>query len=207
MGTTSGKDHGSSKAIALGSELQSLVFDTAVTLAGAQANSVVASQLVLIAPIKIYRVVALITGAPAGTCSINVVMGTAAESGFTPMPDSDIIGANPTHPPPYAANGEQLFKVDRAITMTAAYATTVLTPGGPNVANPAPGYTATSQPGRVYDCIWGPAGSVLTLRCTANSSAAGTLRVRLGVKYVDTIPQQPGNIANHGSFNPATDIP
>lgn len=169
----------------------------AVTLGNNMLNSSVNGIFVLGTPIKIYRVIAYMSGSPAGTCSINLVVGVAAESGVTPTPDTDYAG-QPTpgsYPPAFGTAGQQLFPTDQAVTMT-TNVSTVLTPTS---TAPSP----AGAPGFGWDAIFGPGGSILTLRIATNASGAGTLYVAVLYKEYDPTYNKPVLTG----FNPAVDIP
>lgn len=182
-----------------------------LTLAASQANSVVQGILVLPTAVKIYRVVSAFDGSTvAGTCSVNVVAGSAAEianSGATqytamPIPDTQValqpVAPNTVaYPPAYASAGQRLFLNDQALTMT-AYTATVLTPNDSAVS----GAYAPTTPGNTWDAIWGPGGQILTLRTVTNGSASGKISVKLLVKFYDPNYSKPVLTP----FNPATDI-
>jgi len=179
-----------------------------ITLAATQVSGTIQARRAIATCYKIYRVIAALSGSVAGTASINIAMGTAALTGTLPIPDTGYAG-QPTsgntpdnaYPPAYATNGQQLFYAARAITMTAD-APTVITP---NDAAPTSGSGAYAigTPGFAYDSLWGPGGSLLTVRLVTNGSAAGTLNVSLLVKPYDPFYNKPVLTG----FNPATDIP
>jgi hypothetical protein len=101
MAVIQAKDHISPGAAVFGPLIE-LDFDP-ITLAASQANTAVQSQLAVPANCKILRISAILTGS-AGTCSINVVAGTAAEGG---------VGSKET----LAVAGTQLFSSDEALTI------------------------------------------------------------------------------------------
>jgi hypothetical protein len=169
----------------------------AVTLGATMLNSAVNGIFVLTTAVKIYRVIGYLSGSPAGTCSINIVSGIAAETGVTPTPDTDYTG-QPTpgsYPPAYGTAGQSLFPLDQALTMT-TNVSTVLTPT-------AVATSPAGAPGNGWDAIWGPGGTILTLRCATNGSGAGTLYVTVLYKEYDPFPSRPVLTG----FNPAVDIP
>jgi len=168
----------------------------AVTLSGTMLNSTISGILVVPTALKIYRVVAYMSGSPAGTCSINIAAGIAAETGVTPTPDTDYAG-QPTpgsYPPAYGSAGQTLFPTDQPVTMT-TNVSTVLTP---TATAPSP----ASAPGKGWDAIWGPGGSILTLRVATNGSGAGTLYVAICYKLYDPTYSKPVLTP----FNPAVDL-
>ena len=190
--------------------LAELSFPSVVLSGTTQNNGVVAARLWVPTTVKIYRVIAGIFGSVAGTVSLNVVAGEAAEvpnTGATqflsmPIPDTDyaqqpIAPNTQAYPPAYATAGQKLFLADRALTITNGVAT-VLTPDD----SAASGAYAPTTPGKAYDGLWGPGGTELTLRLPS-SGATGTVQVRLLVKYYDPTYNKPVLTG----FNPATDIP
>lgn len=197
MGDTRAKDHGSMQTAFPFDSLETLQFSP-ISLTANQANSVVQERIFLPTAVKIYRVIAGFGSAPgvAGTCSINIVAGTAAETGTLPTPDTDYAG-QPAYPPAYASAGQSLFLADQVLTMTADTAT-VLTPN----AAAGSGYPANT-PGKAWDALWGPGGAEITLRTVTNGAAAGRLYVALLVKYYDPTYNKPVLTG----FNAATDIP
>jgi hypothetical protein len=164
-----------------------------VTLSTSQTSATVQSSTALDTAFKIYRVTALLTATVAGTCSINIVAGTAAEAGTTPTPDAvDYAIAGTFGPPAYPTAGQQVFLTDQALTMTSGVATVLTPPTAP----------VSGSPGNGWDCIWGPSGLVLTLRTVTSSGASGTLAVSMLGKFYDPKPYNP----NANPFNPATDL-
>jgi hypothetical protein len=175
-----------------------------------QNNTVIAGRIWLPTACKIMRVIAGLAGSVAGTVSLNIVSGVAAEvanSGATkylsvPIPDTDYTN-QPTspgaaaYPPAYATAGQKLFLADQALTITAEVAT-VLTPSD----NAASGAYAASTPGSAYDSLWGPGGAEVTLRLPC-AGATGTVKVYLFGKWYDPAFTKPVL----SSFNPAVDIP
>jgi len=140
----------------------------AVTLATGQTNATVQARKPLGLNYKIIAVAVTVSGSVAGTCSINVVSGTAAENGV-PITDQTPVGIVPSGT---AVAGNQLFATDQPITMTADTVTLL--------------YPAND----LWDAIW-PSGSELTLRTVTNGSAAGLLQVDLVVTPFDNHPTQP----------------
>lgn len=141
----------------------------AVTLAINQTNATVQARIPLPTDFKIFRVTALPSGTVAGTCSVNVVLGTGAE-GSQGTPDNIETTGSYTK----AAAGNILLSADSAVTMTADTVTQI------NVDNPH------------FDVIW-PTGGELTLRTVTNGTASGTLQVVLLGKFYDTLPTKPIN--------------
>jgi hypothetical protein len=186
-----------------------------LVLSANQGSSTVQAWRFLPTALKIYRVIAgFDSGTVAGACSINIVSGTAAEianSGGTiytavPIPETDYAsqpvspGAQ-AYPPAYATAGQRLFLSDQALTMTASTAT-VLTPED----SAATGAYAAGTPGKTFDALWGPAGSLITLRTVTGAGASGNLYVAMLCKIV--LPNQ-GLSGSQvlTSFDPATSIP
>jgi hypothetical protein len=203
MPTTRGKEHGGSNVGF--DELVAITFSP-ITLAASVTNAAIQAFYWLPTAMKFYRLVAGLSGTVAGTCAVNVVAGTAAELTGTasqPTPDTDYAG-QPTppvtqaYPPPYATAGQRLLAGDQAMTMTTGVAT-VFTPSGTAASGSYPANT----PGVAWDGIWGPGGSLITVRVTTGASTTGTLLVTLLGKFYDTLYNKPVLT----SFNPATDIP
>src|ERR1700683_670877 len=180
-----------------------------VTLSGTtQNNSVVAGRIFLPTAVKIYRVIAGISGSVAGTCSLNVILGPGAKAStqylIVPIPDTEyarqpISHGTVAYPPAYAAAGQALFLADQALTITADTAT-VLTPEDSALT----GAYAANTPGKAYDSIWGPGGAEVTLRLPC-SGATGLVEVGLLVKYYDPTGDSSKPILS--GFDPATSIP
>lgn len=181
-----------------------------VTLSGNMLSTAIQGIFVLPTALKIYRLVAYMSGSPAGTCAINIVSGIAAELtgvGSVPTPDSDYTGQPgaaystgiaPQYPPPFATPGQKLLLTDAPVTMT-TNTPTIITPSD----SAASGAYPAGTPGQAWDALWGPGGAIATLRCVTNGSGAGTLYVALLYKMYDTLYPKPLLT----SFNPATDIP
>src|SRR5215472_8761057 len=140
-----------------------------LALAASQPLSTPQVPLYLPTAVKIYRVIAGFDGAAvAGSCSINIVVGSTTVTGVQfaslPIPDTDQ-AEQPTapntqaYPPAYSANRQKLFLNNQALTMT-TWTSTVLTPND----SAASGAFAPGTPGSEWDGIWGPAGTLLTLR-------------------------------------------
>lgn len=158
-------------------------FDT-VTIAASQANTTVQARFPLGLDFKCLRVALVPNGAIAGLTSFNVVQGAAAEGGVGPDDQSDFSG---TTPGVYAkaTSGAQMFSVDQAVTNTADLVQ-IFTPTNPEV---------------IY-----PQGSELTLRYVSTAGGAGTVKVVLYGKFVDTQPTKPMSANPAHTFNPATDL-
>lgn len=152
--------------------LDTIDFDT-FALAINQTNATVQTSYPLGINYKIVAVACNLTGAVAGTCSFNLVSGTGAENGVAPG-DNRQLGIAP---PSVAANGNQLFAADTALTMSA------------NVCQVF--YPQSPQ----YDAIFG-AGTLLTVRVVTNGAAAGSLKVVAYCVSVDRFYQLPN------AFNP-----
>jgi hypothetical protein len=210
MSTTRAKQHDISS---VGFDCLDYIKFPSVTLSSTtQNNTVIAGRIYLPTAVKILRVIAGISGSVAGTVSLNIVSGTAAEvanSGATkylsmPIPDTDYAN-QPTspgavaYPPAYATAGQKLFLADQALTITADTAT-VLTPS--DSAAVASGAYAPGTPGSAWDSLWGPGGAEVTLRLPC-SGATGLVEVGLLVKYYDPTYMKPILTG----FNPATDLP
>lgn len=147
---------------------ESLTFDAfdslafpSVTLAASQANTTVQAAIPIPTNFKIFYIVALLTGSLAGTCSINVVAGTAGEAG---------VGTKDTA----LTNGQQVLSLDTALTMTANQTQRI----------------QASVPDSYFSNATANA-SIATLRTVTNGSAAGTLLVWLLGKYEDPNPTKP----------------
>lgn len=178
-----------------------------VTLANNMVSTAIQGIWVLPTSAKIYKAIAYMSGSPAGTCSINLVSGIAAELATQfaslPIPDTEY-GGQPVapgaaaYPPAYATAGQKLFLSDQPVTMTTNVAT-VLTASD----SAASGAYAPGTPGNAWDGLWGPAGSIITLRCVTNASGAGTLTVAVLYKLYDPTYNKPILTP----FNPATDLP
>jgi hypothetical protein len=85
--------------------LVALAFD-AITLQASQASTAIQGSIPVPGNFKVFFIGANLTGSPAGTCSINVCAGTAAEAG---------VGTKDTA----LTTGQQLLASDQALTMTA----------------------------------------------------------------------------------------
>lgn len=170
-----------------------------ITLAASQPSTTVQARMWLPTAVKIYRVIAGLSGTVAGACSVNIVAGVAAELtgvGSLPTPDSDYAG-QPAYPPPYPTAGQKLFLTDRPLTMTTELAT-IITPND----NASTGAFPANTPGFEWDAIWGPGGMEITVRTLTGAGATGTLLVTLLAKFYDPTYSKP--ILT--SFNPAVDI-
>jgi len=215
MGQTVAKAQNNPKAFPLNDSL-TLPFPVVTLSSTTQNNSVIAARLWLPTCVKIYRVVAGMSGSLAGTCSLNVVAGIAAEVSTQyaslPIPETDYAGQpispnTQAYPPAYATSGQKLFLADQALTV-AENPATVLTPSD----SAATGAYAPNTPGMAYDALWGPGGAELTLRlpCTGFT---GNVAVTLFCKSYDPPGNQPtGNQSGAAfpvltSFNPAVDLP
>jgi hypothetical protein len=173
-----------------------------------QNNTVVTGRIYLPTSVKIYRVVAGISGSVVGTCSLNIILGPGAKVATTdlivPIPDTDYAGqpispGTVAYPPAYAVAGQALLLADTALTMTADTAT-LITPAD----SAATGAYATGTPGSAWDSLWGPGGAELTLRLPC-SAATGLVEVGILVKYYDPTGDSSKPILT--AFNPAVDIP
>jgi hypothetical protein len=155
-----------------------------VTLAASQANTAVQSTIVFSSTVKIYRVTAYL-GAPAvaGTASINLVAGAAAEAGVG-IPDTLDNGVN-AYPRQVAGAGIQLFATDQVVTMTANTTTQIDVPA-PN-----------------FDVIWKGA---VTLRTATAAGTTGTLYVAVLYRITDIQPWTPEGSGTDVNFTPAKDI-
>jgi hypothetical protein len=197
MGATRAKDHLAPNAFTFGTPLV-LAFPQ-VTVTANQVNSGIATRIFLPTAVKIYRVVAGFASGAAGVVSLNIVAGIAAEAGTLPIPDTDYANQPlPAYPPAYASAGQQLFLTDQPITV-ANNASTILTPSD----SAATGAYPAGTPGNTWDALWGPAGSLLTLRLVSNGAGAGNLNVSLLAKVYDPTYNKPVLT----SFSPAVDIP
>jgi hypothetical protein len=206
MSTTRSKQH----------DIDSVAFDNLVVIGQfptvalsnvTQNNTVIAGRLWLPTACKIQRVVAAVQSASlAGTCSLNVIVGTGAKSAtqyqIVPIPDTDYAGqpVSPgvqAYPPAYGAAGQALFLADQALTITNELAT-ILKPND----SAASGAYAAGTPGSAWDALWGPAGSELTLRLPC-SGFTGNVAVTLFGKWYDPTYMKPLLTP----YNPATDLP
>ena len=201
---TQGKSH----------NLESICFDNLVPIGGfslvtlsgvTQNNGVINGRLWLPTAVKIQRVVVGLYGSVAGTCSVNIVVGTGAKSSTTnlivPVPDTDyanqpVAPATVAYPPAYGVAGQAVFLNDQVITITAE-AATILTPND----TAATGAFAAGTPGFSWDSLWGPAGSELTLRLPC-SGFTGNVKVDLYGKFYDPTYMKPVLTG----YNPAVDI-
>jgi hypothetical protein len=155
-----------------------------VTLAASQANTVV--QAITLAPTtyKFLRLMCYLSGAVAGTCSVNVIAGIAAEAG-TGIPDTLDNGVN-AYPRVVAGAGIQLLTADTALTMTTNTVTQI------------------DLPADLFDVIWKGA---LTLRTATSAGCTGTLYAALLGKQTDINPSRPQGSGTDVNFTPANDIP
>lgn len=177
---TSGKDRNPKEVVYGG--LVPLPFDQ-ITVGASQANGTVQARIPLGLDFKCQRVTVVPGGAIAGLTSFNVVVGANAEGAVAPDDTSDFNSATPgvwTK----AAAGNKMFNADTAVTNTVDLLQTI-TPTNPEA---------------VY-----AQGTDLTLRIVSTAAGAGTLKVVLWGKFVDTQPTQPMAKASQG-FNPATDL-
>lgn len=165
-----------------------------LALAGNNTNAAIGGRILLPTTTKIYRVKASVSNSPAGTCSINIAAGTAAE-GVVGTPDTSDNGAN-AYPIAVAPNGTILFATDQAISMTANDVVTQL-----------------DVPADGFDVVW---NNLITLRTVTNGSGAGNLLVSLLVKFTDINPPQGSygsittgqpSVTGQGGFTPAIAIP
>lgn len=157
--------------------LQFVPFDL-VTLGASMANTAVQARLPLPANCKVMAVAAVLGGSPAGTCSFNIVVGSAAEGSLPTLDNLDNPQAGPT---PIAASGAVLFAADQALTMSADAVQMFYPPN--------------------FDAVLG-AGTELTVRCATNASGAGTLKVMVALKPYDIKAYSP----KITTFSPATDL-
>jgi hypothetical protein len=155
-----------------------------IVLAASQANSVVQSTLVFATTVKIFRLYAFL-GSPAvaGTASINLVAGNAAEAGVG-IPDTLDNGVA-AYPRVVAGAGTQLFAADQALTMTASTGTQL------------------DVPADLFDVLWKGA---LTIRTATAAGTTGTLYVGILYKVTDIIPWTPEGSGTDVNFTPARDI-
>jgi hypothetical protein len=172
-----------------------LVFPV-VALASSQSVNTVQARIWLPTSVKIYRIIAGLSGTVAGSCAVQVVAGTANPAGTLPTPDTDYAG-QPAYPPAYATAGQQLLQSPAALTMTADLATVINA-----IAAAGSGYPANT-PGQAFDGLWGPGGQELTLRTVTGASTTGNLAVSLLCKFYDPTYNKPVLTG----FNPVTDIP
>ena len=138
-----------------------------VTLAASQTSTTVQALTASLLNLKIVGFTATITGSPAGTCSVQVVLGPGAV-GSVAVPNYQ--GA-PTYPEDKYVTTGQTLSNPVAITMTANAVTAYY-----NNVN--------------LDSVW-PAATAITLRTITNGSAAGTLKVDLICVPVDQNPMSP----------------
>ena len=148
-------------------QLSVLDFD-AITLGANQVSTTVFVPQALPVNIKIFSLTALLTGTVAGSASVNVCLGTAAENGLGP-PDNSLAGVTP---PATAAAGNCLFATDQALTMTA---------NTPQIFYPI---------NDGWDIIW-PKNGLLGLRVPTGAATTGTLKVTLAVVVYDLKPWRP----------------
>lgn len=126
-----------------------------ITLGANVANTAVQVPQALPFPIKIMAITALLTGTVAGSCSVNLALGTAAEAGVG-TPDDSLAGIQP---PDVLTNGQTLFAADQALTMTTNTAKTF--------------YASASN---AFDCIW-PANGLIGVRIATGAATTGTLKI------------------------------
>lgn len=176
---TRGKDR-NPKEVVYGA-LTPLAFDV-ISVGASQSNGTVQARFPLGLDFKVLRATVVPGGAIAGLTSFNVAVGSVAEGAVAPDDTSDFSGSAPgvfTK----AAAGATMFSADQAVTNTADLVQT-FTPTNP-------------------EAIFAQ-GSELTLRIVSTASGAGTLKVVLWGKPLDTQPTKPMAAAH--AFNPATDL-
>ena len=140
-----------------------------VTLAASQTSATVQAQTASLLNMKIVGFTAIMTGSPAGTCSVQVVLGTGAVGSVAvPNYQGTVAGQYPEDK--YVTAGQSLAS-PTAITMTANTVTSF--------------YNNVS-----LDSVW-PAAGLITLRTITNGAAAGTLKIDLIVVPVDQNPMSP----------------
>lgn len=183
-----GKDRRAKSLVYSG--LQALDF-TVVNLGASFVNTTIYGGFPLGFDVKVGRIMVVLNGTAAGTCSFNIVYGTAAE-GATMVDDTSDYGA-----PGYAGwtynntSGTKMFAADQVLTMTAGLVQQ-FTPAFP-------------------EGIWQQGGQ-LTLRLVTNGSATASENVTV-IMYgvpVDTKPTVPMASSTAAgaphTFNWATDI-
>ena len=140
---------------------------TSVALTANQTSATVQSRIPTILNYKIVGWAAVVEGSVAGTCSVQVVLGTGA-AGSPAVPNYQ--GA-PTYPEDKVVTAGQTLSDPTPITMTADAVTTYY-----NTIN--------------LDSVW-PYSSLITLRTITNGTASGTLRLHLIAVPVDQNPMSP----------------
>lgn len=150
------------------SSFMQIPFET-VALSASQTSATVQTQIPTLLNMKIVGWTAVMTGSPAGTCSVQLVLGTgAAGSPAVPNYQGTVAGQYPEDA--YVTAGQTL-SAPSAITMSAGSVTKY--------------YNASN-----LDSVW-PSGSLITLRTVTNGSAAGNLHLHLIVVPVDQNPMSP----------------
>lgn len=161
--------------------LNELDFDT-ITVGASQANTAVQARFPLGLDFKCLRVAVVPGSGIANLTSFNIVVGEAAEGSTSPDDTSDFGGSGAWT---FAASGNKMFSSDQAVTNTAGLVQT-FTPANPEA---------------VYQ-----QGTELTLRIVSAAGGAGTLKVVMYGRFVDTKPTKPMANSTPATFNPATDL-
>lgn len=178
---TRGKDR-NPKEVVYGA-LTELDFDT-ITVGASQASTTVQARFPLGLDFKCLRVAVVPGAGIANLTSFNIVVGEAAEGALSADDVSDY-GDKGGQYVFNSTSGTKMFNADKAVTNTA-------------------GLTQTFTPD-VPEAIY-QQGTEMTLRIVSAAGGAGTLKVVMYGRFIDTKPTRPMSAANPAAFNPATDL-